>query len=252
MRAALVLSILSLSLTLGGCASATPDRSREQEDRQRWAELGLDVPANRTPVFFDADGKQLPEVELDGFKDGFVHVPAAGDAGSFGLGDWYRFDGARQLPERLTEEPEVVLTRRVGPPEFRGLTRKECSQVRAVLRSSDDAAFDSDLQMLVSSGAPRSILVITYVMFELPRESEPETHRLSRVERALDRLVVASSHDALIAEYFRSHERSSSEGARPDPEAAKNALIDWTLENLGRFAWDAEAKRYQLPGAGGG
>lgn len=115
MRAAPILSILALSLTLGGCLGAAPDRSHERGDRQRWAELGLDVPANRTPVFYDADGKPLPEVELDSFKEGFVHVPAAGDAGSFGVGDWYRFDRAKPLPARLTEEPESGRRRSRSP-----------------------------------------------------------------------------------------------------------------------------------------
>lgn len=209
MRAALFVSSLFVSLTLGGCFSAAPDRSREEEDRRRWAELGLDVPVNRTPVFYDADGEHLPDVELDGFEEGFVHVPAAGDAGSFGLGDWYRFERARQLPQRLPGEPEPVLTRRYGPPEFRGLTRQECREVQAVLASSDDAGFDSYLGTLAASGAPRSILVITHVMFELPWEPELEPRhrgdlrmRKLRVESALDDLVASTQHDGLSARYF--------------------------------------------------
>jgi hypothetical protein len=255
MKGALVRMLLVSSLGLAACVGPPPEPS--SEERRRWDELGLEVPANRAPVFYDEQGNHLPRVELDRFRDGFVHVPAAGDAGSFGVGAWHQFEDGRRV--RLPGEPEAILTRRLGPPEFRGLTRGECERVRSAVASSTEEQFDSLLEALVDSGDPRSILVLTHVMLKLPWEGELDPRgrgdlgmRKVRVERALDHLVAATRHDGLSARYFRSLDPDRAESQRPDVEEAKNALIDWTLEHLDRFVWDAEAKQFQLPGAGGG
>lgn len=90
------------------------------------------------------------------------------------------------------------------------LAEAERARLEAILGAATDDDFDRLLAAESKSGDRHSVLVVTFVMLDLPweprlapRDGRDRRMRKLRAEKALDDLVGVSEHDGLSARYFR-------------------------------------------------
>lgn len=134
------------------------------------------------------------------------------------------------------------------PARFRGLVQAEVATVERILAEPDEQAFDREVEALVRSRDRRAVLILTHLMIAVPLvpELSDGPMRKLRIEGILDRWAASSQQDDLSARYFRCVLDPADKDLCPGPvEAARDALIDWTLKTLDSLRWDPALGRFE-------